>query len=78
MLAYPRPATTAAYCTSVFAPVPSCTTRLAISPSISVTPVPTTLSRTVPSVTCELTVDAVSDALSTTSVLGLSNCVAIP
>ena len=51
---------------------------LAISPWRRLTPTPTTFSRTVPSVICEATADAVSDALSTTSVLGLSNCVAMP
>ena len=77
-LAYPLPAATGTYCTSVFVPDESCTTKLAISPSMRVTPDPTTFRRTVPSVICELTVDAVSDPLSTTSVLGLSYCVTIP
>ena len=77
-LTYPWPATIGWYCSSEEAPDPLCTTMLAISPSMRTTPEPTTFNRTVPSVICELTDDAVSDALSTTSVLGLSNCVAMP
>ena len=49
-LTYPRPATTATYCSSVLAPEPSCTTMFVTSPSISATPLPNTFRRTVPSV----------------------------
>ena len=77
-LTYPRPATTATDFSSVFTDDPSSTTMFVIVPSINATPLPTTFRRTVPSVIRELTDDAESDALSTTSVLGLSNCVAMP
>ena len=77
-LTYPVPATTGAYWISLFTPPDVSTSMLTISPCTSCTPPPTTLSETVPSVICRATVDAVLEALSTTSLLGLSSCVTMP